>query len=390
MPAETPQGKADREAVVKGNTQFAVDLYKKLAAEKQGQNLFLSPYSISTALAMTSAGARGDTATEMEKTLHFPIAQDRLHPAFAGLVGRLQANKKDQGYQLSVANALWGQKGYPWLKGFLTTTHANYDAGLRELDFAQTEAARKTINGWVEEKTRDKIKDLIPAGILDRNTKLVLTNAIYFKGDWLVDFDKKATKEEPFLGAGKAELKAPLMHRTAHFGYLEGDGFQALELLYKGKDLAMVVLLPNKADGLVDLEKSLTADKLAAWLEKLQPAEVVVSLPKFQLTDQFQLCATLAALGMPAAFDPAKADFSGMDGERNLYIGDVIHKTFVDVNEAGTEAAAATAVVMKPGMARIDPRPNPVFRADHPFLFLVRDRQTGSVLFLGRLTDPAK
>jgi serpin B len=388
MPVETPQIKADREAVAKGNTQFAVDLYKKLAENKEfaGKNLFLSPYSVSTALAMTYAGARTTTATEMEKTLHFPVAPERLHPAFAGLVGRLQANKKDQGYELAVANALWGQQSYPWQKEFLKTTHANYDAGLRPVDFQRaTEEARQTINKWVEDKTHDKIKELIRSGILTSNTRLVLTNAIYFKGDWNEQFDKKLTKEEPFLGAGK-ETKAPLMHQTGEYGYLEGDGFQALELPYKGNQLSMVVILPKKADGLAAIEKDLAADQLTGWLAKLHPQKVAVSLPKFTTTVDFQLNEELKALGMPSAFDENRADFSGMDGEKGLHIASVVHKAFIDVNEEGTEAAAATAVIISTPTGL--PRPPAVFRADHPFLFLIRDKQTGSVLFLGRLLQP--
>jgi serpin B len=387
VPAETPQIKTDREAVVKGDTEFALDLYQRLAKSKD-ENLFLSPYSISTALAMTYAGARGTTAEEMAKTLHFPVPQERLAPAFAGLIGRFQADKEDKGYQLSVANAIWGQKSYPWKKDFLNTTQANYAAGLRELDFGATEEARKTINGWVEQQTKDKIKDLIKPGVLDADTRMVLTNAIYFKGDWKEQFNKNATKEEPFLGTANADAQAPLMHQRANYGYLEGDGFQILELPYKGDELSMVVLLPKKADGLADLEKQLTAEKLNSWLAKLGQQEVIVSLPRFKVTAQFSLAAQLQSLGMNAAFSKAKADFSGMTAEERLYISAVIHKAFVDVNEEGTEAAAATAVVPKPATARIAPPP-PVFRADHPFVFLIRDRGTGSVLFLGRLAQPA-
>jgi serpin B len=391
-PAETPQAKADRGAVVKGNTQFALDLYKKLTEEKdsQGKNLFLSPYSISTALAMTYAGAREQTAEEMSKTLHFPLAQDRLHPAFAGLIGRFQASKEDRGYQLSVANALWGQKAFHWQKDFLRTTQSNYAAGLREVDFStDTEGARKTINSWVEEQTKDKIKELLKKGVIDGSTRMVLTNAIYFKGDWKEQFDKKATKEEPFLGTPNAEAKASLMSRKGSFGYAEGDSFQVLELPYKGDELSMVVLLPKNADGLAGFEKELTAENLKISLGKLAQREVIVSLPKFKLTAEFSLAKQLVSLGMSLPFDEHRANFSGMTTQESLHIDKVVHKAFVDVNETGTEAAAATAVVMTRQLSAIRQPPIPVFRADHPFLFLIRDQQTGSILFLGRLMEPA-
>jgi serpin B len=396
VPAETPQVKADREAVVKGNTAFALDLYKKLAEDKtnENKNLFLSPYSISTALAMTCAGARTETASEMAKALHFPVEQDRLHPAFAGLIGRFQANKEDKGYQLGVANALWGQKDYRWDKDFLRTTQTNYGAGLRSLDFmTDPDGARKTINAWVEEQTKDKIKELLKEGVLKPATRLVLTNAIYFKGDWKDQFDKKATKDEPFFGA--TEMKAPLMHRTGRYGYTEGDGFQVLELPYRGDELSMVVLLPKKGDGVADLEKKLTTEKLNDCIAKLSSQKVIVSLPKFKVEAGFELAAQLKALGMGLAFDASehtKADFTGMKQDksvRDLFISKVIHKAFVDVNEEGTEAAAATAVIIEATIksVHIEP-PTPVFRADHPFLYMIRDQKSGSVLFLGRLNQP--
>jgi serpin B len=387
LPAETPQVKADREAVVKGNTEFAFDLYKQLAQAKdnQGKNLFMSPYSISTALAMAYAGAKGETADEMAKTLHFPVEANRLHPAFAGLIGRFQANKEDKGYQLSVANALWGQKSSHWQKEFLRTAFSNYAAGLRPVDFGATEDTRKMINGWVEEQTKDKIKDLIQPGAIDGDTRMVLTNAIYFKGDWKEQFDKKATQEAAFHISGTKDAKVPMMHRSGDYGYLETADFKALELPYKGDQLAMVVLLPQKVDGLADLEKQLTSEKLASWTGKLTKHEVIVSLPKFKMTCDFSLAGQLQALGMKAPF-AGGADFSGMTTDDALYIGAVIHKAFVDVNEEGTEAAAATAVVMTNESVHHVPE----FHADHPFLFLLRDKQSGSVLFLGRFSEPAK
>jgi serpin B len=378
-----PVPPADEAAVVKGNNEFAFNLYARLR-DKEG-NLFCSPESISTALAMTYAGARGETAEQMAKTLHFTLAQERLHPAFHALIGTLNGGQKKRGFELRLANALWGQQGFDFLPAFLKLTHQNYGAGLREVDFrGNTEATRRTINAWVAKETQEKIKDLLKPGILDTNTRLVLTNAIYFKGDWEQQFKKGLTRVEPFhLSAGK-EVKAPLMHQTADFRFLDGGSFQALELPYKGKQLSMVVLLPKKVDGLAELEKNLTAARLTQWLGKLHEQEVIVTLPKFKATSEFSLGDTLSAMGMPLAFTPGMADFSGMNGSRNLFIQAVVHKAFVDVNEQGTEAAASTGVAV--GLASAPIRTE--FRADHPFVYLIRDTHSGSILFLGRMANP--
>jgi serpin B len=370
-------------AVVEGANAFALDLYARLGTE--GGNLFFSPYSISTALAMTYAGARGDTAAEMAKTLHFPADAEKLHASYTALLNQLNRGGKDRGYQLTVANALWGQKGHPFLNPFLTLVRDRYHAGLSELDFVgNAEEARQTINSWVEERTQEKIKDLLPKGSLDRMTRLVLTNAIYFKGDWASRFNKSATREGPFTTAAAETVKVPMMHHTSRFGYLDADTFQVLEMPYQGKDLAMVVLLPKKTDGLAAFEKTLTADNLKGWLGRLRETQVQVALPKFKMTQRFSLKKALSAMGMPLAFGD-QSDFSGMDGSRNLYLSEVYHQAFVDVNEEGTEAAAATGVVVKARAAQ--PR-LPRFVADHPFVFLIRDVRSGSVLFMGRIVNP--
>jgi serpin B len=383
-PAETAQVKTDRTAVVKGNTEFAFNLYARLR-EKPG-NLFLSPYSISTALAMTSAGARGKTLDEMNQVLRFSVGQERLHPAFASLLWELNAGGQPRGYQLRVANALWGQKGYGFRNEFLTTTQANYGAGLFEVDYSgATEQARQTINAWVEKQTEDKIKELLKPGVLSALTRLVLTNAIYFKGGWDVKFKKEDTKDEPFLGTAQP-MKVPLMYQSGKFKYLKGDGFRALEMPYVGKELSMVVLLPEKVDGLPEFEKSLTEANLTKWLGQMHPVtDLPVWLPRFKTTSEFSLAQELETMGMPTAFSSA-ADFSGLNGgSEPLCISDVVHKAFVEVNEEGTEAAAATAVVIKATSAPVDP---PRFRADHPFVFLIRDNRSGSILFLGRVINP--
>ncbi len=374
---------ADPEALVRGNNTFALDLYGELRAQEG--NLFFSPFSISTALAMTYGGARGSTAAQMEQVLHFEVTTERLHQAFSQLVETLNAQGAKGDYQLSVANVLWGQQGVGFLKKFLDLTEKHYGAGLRQVDFAAaTEAARRAINAWVEEETQGKIKDLIQPGVLNALTRLVLTNAIYFKGTWAEQFDKKATRDAPFTLATRQQVKVPMMHKTENFGYTEAEDFQALELAYAGDDLSMVIFLPRQVDGLAALEKELSLDNLQSWLGGLRRQTVQVSVPRFTMTSEFRLQEVLKSLGMTDAFSGA-ADFSGMTGRRDLFISAVIHKAFVDVNEEGTEAAAATAVVM---MRSAAPRPPVVFRADHPFLFLIRDNASGSILFIGRLVNP--
>ncbi len=402
-PAARPEtAAADLAAAAAGNNRFALDLYARLATEKKGENLFCSPFSISGALAMTSAGARGDTAAQMRKALHFTLKDEQLHPALGALIHDLNAAGEKGKFQLSVANALWAEKTHKFLPAFLDVNRRCYGAGLKTLDFKKdTEGARKTINAWVEKQTRDKIKELLRPGVLDEGTRLVLTNAVYFKGDWLSKFEKKETKDAPFhLTAGKS-VKLPTMFQDGGFRYMKGDDFQLLELPYAGCWLSMVILLPKKIDGLAALEKSLTAEKLAEWTGSSFPhaqwtvlhhRRVKVHLPRFKMISQFRLEKTLAALGMTDAFT-MKADFSGMDGipaesDDSLYISAVVHKAFVEVNEEGSEAAAATAVVMDPKNGHSTPPPPNVFRADHPFLFLIRDRKSGSILFIGRVMNP--
>jgi serpin B len=382
----TPAKNDDTSRLVADNNAFAFDLYARLASE-QG-NLFLSPASISTALAMTYAGARGQTADEMARTLHFQVDQEHLHPACAALLRGWQGEGKKRAYQLSVANALWGQKGLGFLPAFLDLTHKNYGAGLVEIDFVGNPTlARKTINDWVEQQTQQKIKDLLQPAHITPFTRLVLTNAIYFKGDWARAFTKGMTTQQDFHVTPDQKVKVPLMHQRKSYNYLAGDDFQALELPYAGNELSMIVLLPRKLDGLAALEKTMTADRFATLARQLKPAQVDLFLPRFKMTKDFSLGTTLAAMGMPSAFSPERADFSGMTSEEKLFISHVIHKAFVDVNEEGTEAAAATAVILaRPAAAPV--HDFQTFRADHPFLFLIRDNQSGSILFLGRVSNP--
>ncbi len=374
----------DVETVVHGNTQFALHLYRRLK-EREG-NLFFSPYSVSTALAMTYAGARGNTERQMAQALRFPLGQKRLHPAFTSLEAGLNAAQGQGSIQLRVANALWPQEGYAFLKEFLVLAREHYGALITPLDYGDPEAARETINIWVEEKTEQKIKDLIVPGVLDVLTRLVLVNAIYFKGDWASQFDKALTEKAAFWMTPAQKVDVPLMTRESTFKYTETDSLQVLELPYVGEDLSMIVLLPNRIDGLAELEEALTVENLGKWTSRLWERDVQVFLPRFKMTSQFRLDGALISLGMIDAFDGDRADFSGMDGRaRWLYISAVIHKAFVDVNEEGTEAAAATAVVMR---ALCVPPPPATFRADHPFVFLIRENLTGSILFLGRVVNP--
>jgi serpin B len=379
--------RADSAPVVRGNNRFAFDLYQRLRSDEG--NLFFSPYSISTILALTSAGARGETADQMARVLHFP-PQSQLHPSLAALTRQVNAGGAKKEYQLSAANALWAAKDFTFRPEFLGLARDGYGAEARNLDFAgDPEGARQTINARVEKETRDKIRDLIARGDIGPDTRLALTNAIYFKGKWGQPFKKDRTKDEPFRAAGGARPQVPLMSQGSRFGYAEADDFQALELPYAGKDLAMLVLLP-KNDNLAGLEAQLSAEMIGDVVAKLTPQNVAVYLPRFKTTARFELGDRLKEMGMPLAFSD-RADFSGLTLSREeLKISKVIHKAFVDANEEGTEAAAATAVTVVPLAAAARPRPVPVFRADHPFVYLIRDTRNGSVLFLGRLADPTK
>lgn len=371
------------------NNAFGTELYSQLALAKG--NLFFSPSSIETALAMTYAGARGDTAQQMAKVLHLPEGVE-VHKGLAAFFRELNAEKgadgKPRRFQLTVANALWGQKEYKFLPEFLTLVKDNYGAGLEEVDFIRArEAAARTINAWVEGKTNNKIKNLVLPDALTSLTRLVLTNAIYFKGNWARQFDKKLTKDEPFHLSPEKEVQTPMMNIKSKYGYGEGDGYQVLKMLYAGDELSMVILLPKKNDGLAELEKSLTEENLTKWISGIREREVIVAMPRFKMEARFELGDTLTKMGMADAFSETKADFSGMTGKKDLYIARVIHKAFVDVNEEGTEAAAATAVIMATKSAMVRPKPL-VFRADHPFLFLIRHEKSGAILFAGRLMNP--
>ena len=381
-------GKQTNEQIlVQDNCAFAMDLYKEIGAADG--NIFFSPYSISTALAMTYGGARENTATEMAETLRFSLDQENLHPAFSQLESRLNNIQKTGSIKLSVASSLWPQQDYKFLDEYLSLVKKHYGVSITPVDYKRaSEAARKMINSWVEDKTQEKIKDLIQPGTLDALTRLVLVNAIYFKGNWESQFKADNTKDAPFHISSKKSVEVPMMTQQEMFGYADLGSFEMVELPYVGNDLSMIVLLPKEVDGVKQLGAELSKESLSQWKSQLNKREVLVFLPKFKMTSMFRLDKTLVSMGMVDAFSDSKANFAGMDGRPDwLYIGAAIHKAFVDVNEEGTEAAAATGVVIK---VTAMPAPPPVFRADHPFIFLIQENRTGSILFMGRLMDPTK
>jgi serpin B len=371
---------------VQANTAFALDLYTKLKTAEG--NLFFSPYSISTALAMTYAGARGNTEREMAEVLHFAMNQGDLHSSFSKLQGHLNEVRKKGNIRLSIANALWAQKDYRFLRTFTDVVRKSYEAEAKNVDFrGETENVRKKINAWVEENTENKIVELLKPGTVSEDTRLILTNAIYFKGNWARQFKKSQTTEMPFKLNSAKSVMVPMMQMNKEMcKYAENTKLQILELPYKGNDLSMVILLPRDVDGIRSLENEFSTDTLNMWLNNLHQQEVEIYLPKFKIEYGMSLTDNLKEMGMVSAFNPGIADFSGMDGTKSLYISDVVHKAFVNVDEEGTEAAAATAVTVH--LSAYVERHIPVFRADHPFIFLIRDNGTGSILFMGRISNP--
>lgn len=403
QPTMGPPPEIDDETLatlVDGNTVFALDLYAELISRSPGENLFVSPYSVSVALAMTWLGADGNTATDMAETLRFALDQDELHATFQALNAEIappeissdettgdDSHEQPQ-FQLRTANALWGQDGFPFDESFVETLATHYGAGMNEVDFqSNPDAARRIINGWVEERTEGKVEDLLPADVIDTYTRLVLTNAIYFQARWLNEFDKQRTEEGTFTNLDGSTTEMSMMTTTEGFPYAELDGHQVVELPYASRDVSMVVVLP--AEGAFEsFERNLDGDRLASLFDALEPSGVSVTMPRFTVELAFSLKDSLSALGMEVAFDPSRANFDGMIQEGadapDLYVKDAVHKTFVDVDEKGTEAAAATGVVMAYLSATIEQFDVTVNR---PFLFFIRHRETDTVLFAGRVVD---
>jgi len=374
-----------------GNSTLALDLYQTLR-EGGGGNMFFSPYSISLALAMTYGGARGETAQEMAETLHFTLPDDSIHAGFNALDLELASrnNEGDEmmpGFKLNIANSAWAQYDRPFEQAYLDLLAENYDAGLYLTDYVNDpEGSRLAINEWVSDETEGKIEDLIPAGAINALTRLVLANAIYFNAGWQSTFDEDLTEDAAFTLVDGSQKSVPMMSTSdpESFGYAVGEGFQAVELPYNGGQLSMVIMLPEEG-AFEAFDTSLDAEKLAEVLNNIEIKQVELQMPKFSFESEFGLVGILRQLGMQAAFDPQVADFSGIDGTKDLSISDVIHKAFVSVDEKGTEAAAATAVIF--GVTSM-PITDIQMTIDRPFIFLIQDKPTGTILFLGRVLDP--
>ena len=371
----------DLTALVEGNNQFALDLYKKLAETEKG-NIFFSPYSISSALAMTYAGARGQTAEEMAKVLGIAKLGDKVHPAHASLAYKLKSAGGKDKPEFHIANALWGQQGLPFKPEFLQLTRRHYGAGLQEVNFGDTENARGTINKWVGEQTREKIPELLKPGVLSNDTKLVLTNAIYFKADWLRPFDKDSTHDGTFHRTPTETVRVPFMHQEASFRVAGIGDARVLELPYVGGEYAMLIVLPNKPEDLGRIQAGLTSESISGWLAKATEHKYDIMLPKFKMQMAANLVPALQQLGMTTAFNMNFADFSGCEESKQLFIAGVEHQATIDVDEFGTTAAAATAVTVV--MASAGPR----FVVDRPFLVIIRSKQTGAIVFVGKVMNP--
>ncbi len=376
--------KAAEITLKEGNMAFAFDLYSKLI-KKEG-NLFFSPYSISSALAMTYGGAKKNTEKQMVKALHFPYSQETVHNGFKQINDALSEINNRGDVSLSVANSIFPAKNYKFLESYVTLLKNKYNVAVTPQDFAKAaEEARININTWVEEQTNKKISNLIGKGVLDELTKMVLVNAVYFKGNWKTQFSKDQTRETDFYN-GKSNVKVQMMSTKAKFKYAEDNLAQIIELPYKGEELSMMVVLPKERDSLSSVENSLNNEIIDVWSKAMLVKELTLFLPKFKIEWGTEaLDGSLKKLGMVDAFSP-KADFSGMSGDKDLFIKTVLHKAFIEVNEEGSEAAAATAVVM--ARASIN-GPKPIFfRADHPFFFVIKDKKTETILFMGRVVDP--
>ncbi len=380
MPEKVDDSKAsasDKQAVSSANNKFAMDFYKTL---DKGENIFYSPYSISTAVAMTYEGANGNTKKEMKDVFYFP-GDSVLRNGNAAVYNII--NKKEKNYSLSTANALWAEKTYSFLPNYFSTIERYYGGRVINRDFINdAENSRQTINTWVEDQTNKRIKDLIPPGAISPMTRLVLTNAIYFKGKWENEFNETNTEKMDF-SAKTGKVKAHMMYQNGEFNYFENGKLQMLEMDYAGKELSMLVLLPK--DNIDNI--GLTTENLDYWKAQMSYKETNVYFPKFKVETKYELNENLEEMGMKDAFDSGKADFSVMDGTKNLFISKVIHKAFVEVNEEGTEAAAATAIIMQ-ATSMPDPSQIKEFKADKPFIFIIQEKSTGNILFMGTLENP--
>lgn len=370
------------EDVVKGNNEFTFDLYDQINDKEE--NVFFSPYSISSALAMTYNGARGKTKEEMAEVLNFGQSRWKLSENYSGLNKHIKGLSSDK-IQLNIANSIWGQQDYSFEKYFLELNKKHYGAGIKQVNFKENhKAIRKEINKWVEEKTNQKIKDLIKPNVLDHMTRMVLVNAIYFNGKWEHPFKKENTFEDKFYIYSKCETKTEFMYQKLSLQYHEDDIAQVVEIPYSGKTLSMMVILPKEKYGMEKLESYLDNKLYKNYNKSLSTYKVELTFPKFELKDDYQLNDPLKNMGMKRAFGEG-ADFSGMTGSKDLFINNVVHKTYVKVNEEGTEAAAATGVVMRKTSAIMETKE---FKADHPFIFIIKDNKNDTILFMGRIMNP--
>jgi serpin B len=372
--------------IADGNNKFAFKLYNELKSNTD-KNLFYSPFSISTALAMVYAGARNETAIQIGQTMNFPQNKS-FHSDYKKLLDAIN-NGTDNKIVLNIANGLWAQKDFKFLDSYFDIVKSNYNSELKNVDFTdniEREIARKDINDWVAQKTKDKIKDILSQGTLDSFTRLVLVNAIYFYGDWAEPFKKEATEPKDFFLSDQNRINVPFMNQHGRYNYYEDSNIKAIEIPYMDNKASMVIFLPNEKNGITEFEKSFDYKYYQKIISSFQSSEVRLSLPKFKATNKFNLSATLSQMGMPMAFSPGGADFSGIDGKRDLCISTVIHQAFINVDEKGTEAAAAT-IVMLAGAARPSSDMK-VFNADHPFIFCIKDNTTGSILFMGKIMNP--
>lgn len=378
---------SDLKTLVDGNNAFGLDLYQTLRS--QDGNLILSPFSVSLALAMTYAGARGETETQMADVLNFG-PQDQVHNALNALDLALEEtpivlDKDQEPMQLSIANSVWAEQTFTFLPDFLDTLSVNYGAGIQLMDFINSpDPSRKIINQWVSDETKDKINNLLPENSITSDTKMVLVNAIYFKADWLSPFDANDTYDSSFKLLDGSEVTVPMMGQQLYIPYFVGDGYAVAELPYAGESAVMTLLVPDEGR-FEEIEAQVDGAMFNEALANLAPADVTLRMPKFEFESPFNLSDALIAMGMPLAFDENRADFSGMTDQQDLYIGNVIHKAFVAVDEKGTEAAAATAVIMEGATAMM---PENVLTIDRPFLFFIRDVETGQILFIGRVLNP--
>lgn len=370
-------------AVSSGNNQFAFDLFKNVASGDKNANVFFSPVSISTALAMAYAGSQGETQKQMAQVLHFTGSQQEVASGFHTLMTSM-SQPANNAYQLNIANALWAQKNTRFVAEFTNLMSTYYSGEFNSVNFGDAQQTLATINHWVAGKTANKIPQLLHPGDISALTRLVLTNAVYFKGDWTTPFVETLTQPENFTTGDGAQKQVPMMHRTGRMTYAQSSDLQMLELPYRGNEQSMLILLPRA--GAPDPWSNFTWEKLQQLRKQMTETKVILSLPRFKLEDRLSLAPSLSQMGMPDAFSRT-ANFSGITGESGWHISAVIHDAVIDVNEKGTEAAAATGVAISTLAMRREPEPV-IFRADHPFLYMIVHKPSNSILFMGRLSNP--